>query len=294
MRVTDKMTFQTGSVNMQRAQARHARAAEEVSSGKRVIHAWDDPAAAQDIILGKDNLERLKRLEGVTGRAQDELALVDGALDSIGNTLSRARELAVQLANSTYNAAQRASAANEVAQLVGFVVGQLNVESGGRYLLAGRADGAPPFDAAGAYVGDAGVREVEVAPGQWIQSSVRADVALKGTAGGVDVFAVMQSLQTALATNNVAGIQATLGDLDTSIQQVTAARVEGGQIQNLLATAGATARVAATQVEINTGNLANVDLADAASRLALAQRAVEASMAAAQKTFELTLLSRLR
>lgn len=294
MRVTDKMTFAMGSLNIQRAQSRQARAAEEVSTGKRVIHAWDDPAAAQEVVLGKDQLERLRALERVSGRAQDELALVDGALDAVGNTLSRARELAVQLSNGTYNATQRAAAATEVAQLTAFVVSQLNVEAGGRYLLGGRADGAPPFDAAGNYLGDAGVRQVEVAPGVWSASSVRADVALKGTGGGVDVFSVLQALQTALSTNNVAGVQATLGGLDTSITQVSSARVEGGQLQNMFSAANATARVAATQVEINTGNVANVDLADAASRLALAQRAVEASMAAAQKTFELSLLNRLR
>jgi len=54
------------------------------------------------------------------------------------------------------------------------------------------------------------------------------------------------------------------------------------------------AKVDLTQEKISAGNLGDADIADAGSRLAMAQRAVEASIAAAQKTFSLTSLNALK
>ena len=41
----------------------------------------------------------------------------------------------------------------------------MNTQEAGRYLFGGNIDRTPPFDAAGTYAGDTGVRQVEVAPG---------------------------------------------------------------------------------------------------------------------------------
>ena len=68
------------------------------------------------------------------------------------------------------------------------IVQLMNTQVAGRYIFGGTKDSAPPFDASGNYVGDGNVRQIEIAPGLLQASSIRADVALKGTGGGIDVF----------------------------------------------------------------------------------------------------------
>jgi vancomycin resistance protein YoaR len=46
MRVTDKQMYAHGTLAMAKARGAHAKAVDELSSGTRVTHPWDDPAAA--------------------------------------------------------------------------------------------------------------------------------------------------------------------------------------------------------------------------------------------------------
>src|SRR5512137_830182 len=177
MRVTDQMLFQMSSRYGGQARARVERATAQAASGMRVVHPGDDPAAAGLLVEGRVAQARLDAIATAAGRASDELTAADGALGSVNDALVRARELAMQLANPTYDASQRTQAAGEVDQLLQQVVSQMNAEVGGRYVFGGNRDGSAPFDAAGAYLGDAGVRQVEIAPGVLSAASVRADVA---------------------------------------------------------------------------------------------------------------------
>ena len=147
-------------------------------------------------------------------RAGDEVDAADSALQSLSDVLARARELAVQMGNDSYSAADRAGAATEIDGLVQQAVTLMNTNVNGRYIFGGNQDQTAPFDTAGNYNGDTAVRQVEVAPGVLEDSSVRADVAVKGVGGGVDLFATLQSLSTALRTNNGDAIRGSLTDLD--------------------------------------------------------------------------------
>ncbi|MBI5494554.1 MAG: flagellar hook-associated protein FlgL [Deltaproteobacteria bacterium] len=294
MRVTDRMVFETGAARVLGAQSRLARASEELSTGRKVIHAGDAPAAAGLILTGRAELQRLQSLSDASATAADELDAADAALGSMTDVITRARELAVQLANGTYSAADRGASAPEVRSLRDGLLALGNREFGGRYLFGGRADQAAPFDAAAAYVGDAGTRQVEIAPGTWADASVRADQALKGGATGVDVFAALDDLQTALTNNDAVAITAAIPRLDQALRQVIDARTRAGAQSALFTLSASMSAQARTNQEIAVGRLSDADTVQSASRLALAQRALEASIAAAQKSFQASLLDVLK
>src|SRR4029077_5196886 len=137
----------------------------------------------------------------------------DSALQSLTDVLARARELAVQVGNDRYSAAARRGAATQVHGPMQREVALMNTNVDGRYIFGGNKDQTAPFDAAGNYSGDTAVRQVEVAPGVLEDSSVRADVTVRGAGGGVDLFATLQSLSTALRTNTGDAIRGSLTDL---------------------------------------------------------------------------------
>ncbi|MEW5738130.1 MAG: flagellar biosynthesis protein FlgL [Myxococcota bacterium] len=293
MRVTDRLLFENAARHAASARERFEAASREAATGVRVRHPEDDPAAASVMARTISQAGRDGAIAKTLGTASDELAHAELALDGVSAALSRARELAVQLSNATYSANERAAAAQEVNGLFETVLGQLNRKVGHRYVFGGFQDDAPPFDATGAYLGDTGVREVEVAPGVTVPASIRADVALKGAGGGVDVLATLQALSTALAANNVAGVQGTLDALDTGIAQVARARSEAGSHLNVMDAAGAAALAARTDAQARLSHLADADIIDAASRLAQAERALDAALTAAARTFQPSLLDKL-
>lgn len=293
MRVTDKLIFDRASRDTSRARERAEQAQRAASTGSRIDHPSDDPAASGMIQAFAMSSARLAAVGRNAGMARSEMEAADGALGGISLALTRARELAVQMSQSGYTASGRAGAASEIGALLSEVVSRGNTRFGNRWLFGGTRDGSAPFDAAGAYSGDAGVRRVEIAPGVLQDASIRADVALKAAAGGVDVFAVLQGLQAALAANDENAIRNALPGLDTSIDQVALARSEAGLGIDTFTTAESAAQQASGDEKTRGAKLGEVDIIESSIQLSLSQRALEASLSVSAQSFKLSLLNYL-
>jgi flagellar hook-associated protein 3 FlgL len=159
--------------------------------------------------------------------------------------------------------------------------------------LGGFKDNTPPFDGAGAYVGDSNVRTVEVAPGLYQAASLDANVIVKGTNGGVDLLQTMTDLSKALQANDGTGIRAAIDKLNASINQLAAGRAEAGMAQDAFQTAVTTAQTAASDETVKIGKLLDADILDASTRLASAQYALNATLTAAAKTLGMSLADKL-
>jgi flagellar hook-associated protein 3 FlgL len=293
MRVTDRMIYDSAALNAATSRDRAQSAMEQVSTGMRVVHPGDDPAVAAAMVRGQQTVDRLDAINQNAGRVTDETDAADAALQSLSTVLARARELTVQLGNDTYSATDRQGAAAEVDGLIRQAVTLMNRDVNGRYIFGGDKDQAPPFDINGNYTGDTAVRQVEVAPGVLQDASVRADVAVKGVGGGVDLFATLQSLSTALKTNNGDAIRGSLTNLEAATTQVTNTLAQVGAMGDAFATAqtlatstrDATVKAVATQAE--------ADVFQSTSQLALANSALNATLTAAAQSFRLSLVDKL-
>ncbi len=294
MRVTERLVFDNAIRDTSRSRESVEEALRAVSTGVRVAHPSDDPAAAGLLEASSLTRARLAAVAQGAGAAAAELQAADGALDSIGNALSRAKELAVQLGSDNYGAADRAGGAAEVKGLLALILGQANTRVGSRYVFGGTRDAAEPFGSDGAYVGNQAVRQVEVAPGVLQDASIRADVALgaPGT-GGTDVFGTLRALQVALESGDGAGIRAQIDGLDRSIAQVSGARSQAGGAIDAFSTAESAFRLATSEEQARASKLGEVDIASSAIQLTAAQQSLQATLAAAAQSFKLSLLDYL-
>jgi len=294
MRVTDRMIYDRGAIDAAAARSRAEDAVSVASTGLRLRHPGDAPADAGLVVLNDGQAARASAIGAAAAAAGDELTAVDSALGDVSNQLARAREIAMQLGSAGYSAQQRADAATEVQGLLASIVASLNTQVSGRYVFGGTLDGTPPFGANGSYAGDASVRQVEIAPGVMQAASVRADVAFKGAGGGTDVLAALGQLVTDLATNSQAGVAGALTALDAGTTQVAAARQQAGTSMSVLDTAVNVNRTARDEAVTRSSRLTDADPIDANTQLALAQRALEASLTATAQSFKLTLLDFLK
>jgi len=294
MRVSDSMIF--GNADRLSARARESvnTATEQAATGIRVQHAGDDPAAAGQMISHQLNASRLTAIAAGATAASAELKSADGALQGVNNVLIRATEVATQMANSSNNAGDRASAAQEVDQLIASVVGDLNAKVGSRYVLGGTSDNAAPFSADGTYNGDANVRQVEIAPGVYQASSVNAAAAIKGVGGGVDVIGALQALSAALKANDPSAVSNTLTALQAGTSQVASARASAGNSMNTFDSAISLLQSQSGAETATVSALGDIDEVTAAGNLALAQRSLDAALTASAQGFQLSLLDKIR
>jgi flagellar hook-associated protein 3 FlgL len=293
MRISDQWIFNNSSQEIAAARTRDVAAQDQLSTGVRVVHPWDDPAAAGRAAAHQMAQDRYGGIVTEIGRGNSELTSIDGGLSDVNSALTRANELATQLSNDTYSAADRAAAAPEVQGLFASVVATLNRQVGGRYVFGGFKDGAPPFDATGNYVGDTNVRQVEIAPDVWQNVSVRADTTIKGVGGGVDVLTTLSNLSTALSTNDTTTIRASIDLLTTAISQVSTARSTVGADQATLDSASTALSAAKDDETTQLGTEVNADPFTAASNLQLADTALQASITAATKNGQQSLLDKM-
>ncbi len=290
MRVTNKMIFDTAKLQTAAARDRLVDAQQKVTTGQRVNHPGDDPAAAAAIVSHSMSVQRFETIDRVVSAAVAEADLADGTLQGVSTLLARARQLAIQLGNDTYSADERAGAAVEIRGISRQIAQAMNAEVGGRYLFGGNVDRTEPFDQLGTYLGDTSVRQVEAAPGLLQNSSIRADVALKGVGGGVDVFATLEALATALGNNDGTAVRASIAGVVTSGDQIASALIQTGVMLDGFLGAQSIGVVAKESAQKSLASVAEIDIFEAASEMAKAQQSLEAALTVSAKSFNMSLL----
>jgi flagellar hook-associated protein 3 FlgL len=292
MRVTERAIFENGKASAAAARERQATAADRASTGIAVRHAWDSSDAAR---IARERIAGTQAgaIATAAERTYDELVAADNSLASVVEDLSSMAELAVQLANSTYSTADRARAAEQVRATAQSVIAALNVQVGGRFVFSGTADQSPAFDAAGVYLGDGGVRQIEAAPGVLTDVSVRANAVISGANGGVDVLAALERMAQALEADDVTALRASLGDVQRGITQVAHGRSTIGAMQMTVEATTTTSRAVEAATAERKAAMTDADFVDAATELALAERGLEATLAVSAKSFKLSLLDRI-
>ncbi len=146
MRITTASSYATTIDNLQQRQQGLSDAQERLSSGKRVLKASDDPAAAA----------RVERALAAELRSEASQRSVDASKLLVGQTesalrdayelLSQVREALVASGNASYTDAERAIQGNKIQGLRDQLLQVANRSDGsGSYLFGGQGSNQPPF-----------------------------------------------------------------------------------------------------------------------------------------------------
>ncbi|MFQ5635797.1 MAG: flagellar hook-associated protein FlgL [Gammaproteobacteria bacterium] len=134
----------------------------QVSTGRRIAAAADDPAGAAQATLLQQGLDRLENFKTSAATAARRLSIEESVLDKITDSLDRVRELTIQANNGKLDTGSRNAIGAEVNEILAGIIGLANTQDGeGRYLFSGNRVKTQPFTENGGtivYNGDDGVR----------------------------------------------------------------------------------------------------------------------------------------
>ncbi|MFM7201094.1 MAG: flagellin [Myxococcota bacterium] len=276
---------------IQDVSARYRESLNTATSGKSVNGPSDDPGSYRRIESGRAQLQQYDDYRKGVGNAMQEMYTAESTLGSIYDRLIRARELAVAGATTGYDAANRATMAEEVGAIWDDVLLMSNATFNDRYIFAGNLYDQPAYDATATYQGDANQRNYLAGLNYSVPVSMTGDEIFGTAAGGVDIFATLTALETALNANNPTTVQATLTDLDLALGQIEAARatygVRAGQaeaLKNLYADSKVTTLERISQDE-------DVDAAQAITDLTRLQTAFQATLQVSASAKQVSLLN---
>jgi flagellar hook-associated protein 3 FlgL len=279
------------------------RTRSQIATGRRIERGSDDPAAAAQL-RSVARREALATVEGDNAaRLGQDLAAGAEEVEAVSALLQRARELAVQAANTPTGPDGRRAIAFELAQLTEELFTRANAVSlTGEPLFAGLSSGAAfTRDAAGnvTYAGTPESGAVPIAPGTAIERGLPGSEVFEFELNGTptSAFAVLGGLAAALqggAGDPVAAAGAAIAGIDAALDTTNRAvtilgtrmawteQVEAQQADRRVALAERRSRVGDT------------DIADAIARLQQSLTALEASQSAFARVSSLTLFDALR
>lgn len=284
MRVTDASKYGSIARVLSKVQSQHAKASREASSGLRVEKPSDDPVAAAQAARLQATAQRVEGHRTAIRNTMGDVELAESTLASAADIFTRANELAMAAGNGTLNASERASMAKQVEDLQQELTRLSNTKGSRGYLFGGSQTETAPFAANGAFSGDSSDFQLDIGAGP---TTAGASGALAFTAaGGRNVFADLESLRTALAANDSAGVTATLDGLEASRKQITVERGHTGLTLEKLTTTDATLEDLANHTESAKERAVGADPFDAYSRLATLGQTLERSIAVSQQLLQ--------
>jgi flagellar hook-associated protein 3 FlgL len=251
---------------------------EQIATGKDINRPSDDPAKIAQLHAIRQELENQTVYTSNAGQTEQLLNVADTAISELHATLVEGREAAMQFANETYTASQRADSAQMVDNLREQALSLANTRYEERYIFAGTQYDAEAYDSTGTYQGGTDAPEVVVGSGITAQTGFDGSDLLTGSS---DMFGALSDLSTALTANDIPGIRDAMDALDLALLDVEGAMVEvGGEMRRATDSMDLAENL---KVELSgaKANLEEADVIEAYSRLIQLQTNFDAAMQAA-------------
>jgi len=252
MRIATANQFDVGIDTLARRQSELANVQEQLTTGKRVNRASDDPAAAARAERALASIGRSETSQRAVDASKVLMTQAESTLGDAGNLLQRARELMVAAGNASYGDAERSGLADELQSIRDQLLALANTGDGaGTFVFGGQGSTQKPFvDTAGGvqYAAADGEMKTEHPTGLPLTTDGRAAWLEARTGNGVFVTSAAPGVQNATIDNGGVADPSALTGADYTIDfSVAAGATTYAVLKNGLPTAVVNAPYASGQ-----------------------------------------------
>lgn len=188
-RIATASSYDGAIQNLLERQDALTTAQEQLTSGKRVNQASDDPTAAARAERARALIARTDAASRAVDASKNAMTLTESALGDATDLMQQARELVMAAGNASYSAAERASVGQQLQQIRTQLLAVANRPDGqGGFIFSGQGSGSAPF--------------LDTPPTVAPDGTVSNGVQFTGTGGAVSV-ATSQPLPLTLDGSNI-------------------------------------------------------------------------------------------
>jgi flagellar hook-associated protein 3 FlgL len=290
MRVTESIKFANVTSQLGQLRERYANAVQQSSGGKRVNAPSDDPIAAAEDARVQASLSQTKGFRETISTVQGDLELAESSLDSAGQVLQRALEIAMSGSNGSNTDSQYEAFATEASQLIDTMIAIGNTKGSQGYLFAGTKSEEAPFDSTGAYVGNENVRQVSIDGGTPTTVMVSGANAF-ANATGRNVIQDLKDLTAALTSGDRAAVSSLLTVLQDSHSQIVQERANAGLMLDRLSMTDSFLSQTSIDLTDKSSTLTDADAVETLSTLSQLQTTIQQTLAVDQKLLQTTAMT---
>jgi flagellar hook-associated protein 3 FlgL len=292
-RVTQRMMTEGSLANLQQSLGRLATLQEQLSTGRVINRPSDNPTGTTAAMRIRSSVADQAQFARNARDGLGWLSQVDSTLDSVTGAVRRARDLALQGANTGAMGQQaRDALAIEVEGVRDQLLGQANARYLERPVFGGVTSGGQAYDATGTWVGVSGAVNRRVADDVVVQVDVDGRTVFGD--GASSVFAELDALATALRAGDSAAITASVDVLRARENTVVGARAAAGTRYQRIELSAQAADDTKTTLANHLSTIENADLAETTVHLKLQEVAYQAALGATARVLQPSLLDFLR
>jgi flagellar hook-associated protein 3 FlgL len=305
MRVTTTMVSDQALAALQASLGRIATNQQKLATGRRLLAASDDPAGHAAATRLGARLAATEQYQRQAGLARDGLTATGTALDTLNDVLERVHELAINGANGTLGANDRAAIATEVNGLLEETVDLANASDGSRYLFGGRETTTAPLSVMRNANGDItaaawnprgvdGDINIDVSPGLSVRSNIGGTAVFGADTDPTFLPALLVQLRDALNANNQAAVNGLLDQLQSAQARLNNARATVGSQLGAVERAQSDLDNARLSTQAALSAVTDADVARVTVELSQQQAVYQAALHAAATAIQPSLLEFLR
>lgn len=270
---------------LERIQDRMELAQRELSSGKRIFVASDEPDGISALLSVRSELESTEQAKLNLGRTKAEVDAAENGLQTAVKIMERARVLAGQAQSGFNDEPTWLALQQESADLTQQLLNVSNLAIEGRYIFSGNSDTTQPFTydpnigAVNPYAGSAATRQSLFPGGNPFGVARSGGEIFDSQNPGESAFAALRELQLSLEARDVTATREAMVNIEGAQKHVASQLSTYGAIQRRVIEANAAAE--ATSLRLKT-QLARLEEADATQSIIDLQQAEFQQRAALQ------------
>lgn len=297
MRITPNQINSTVTGNLFQRAEKLVDAQVRVSTQKRINRPSDDPSGMAAVLNTRKTIAAIDQYQRNVDTAKNRLDIMETTLEMADGLINEAKSIAADNAGGTGDAASRAVAADQIADIKEQLLALANTQQNGVYLFAGRQTDTAPFaqdPATGAvtYVGDASAgADARYIVGENTEVTIHANGAEIFT-GAEDVFAMLDDIAAELGagTPDPAVIEDRQHRLKDAVDQLRRIRAGNAATYGRLESTENQLDRFRTGFEAALAETEGVDLAEAIMALKSEETAYESALAASARVIQPNLL----
>lgn len=299
MRVSEKLRYDSVESRVEKAKDANAHEMERLSSNKDIMKLSDGPLRAKQGIRFRDQISDLGQFQKNIEFSKGLLERSESALSGIGDNLVRLKELAIAMANDTYDKQSRDATSREVREVMEEIVQLGNSTFNGRYIFGGFRNQTPPVNLEGDYLGDDGALFLQISKNNFRQVNLQARNLFEPPAddrshGHYNMLQAVTNFYEGLVNNDKTAIRAAITELDFHMERTTSYQATVGGMWKSLS--DASSRLGGEEVQARAGlsKAEDADIYDATSQFKRTEATLQGTLMASSKMLQPSLLNFLQ
>ncbi|MFY7921380.1 MAG: flagellin [Gemmatimonas sp.] len=303
MRVTNPIITSRSQLRLQQGLQGIDRVRDDISTGVKIRKMSDDATSGGELVRIGSSMRALSQFRRNADAGINRAQAEEGALNLLGNSLTRAIELGISQSTATGNPNSRLIVKKEIDQLINLTADVGNTRFGDEYLFGGTRAGEAPFttpapatgsfsrllDTSGNPTNPSGNTTLEVGDGKFVTPNHNGTQVFLDT----DALDALRALSDALGSNNPPAIRAAtdrLTDANSKVQALVG--TNGARINEMEG-----AKTSLDMIELNLktyrSDLRDTEIDKAMVELVGKQTLYQAAMSATSRILGLSLANYL-